>query len=142
MGFFAAIANGYRNYFGFSGRASRSEFWFFYLYNFLAVIGLIVIAGLFSLHGGPPVRRAMPIPSIVGLVLAGLLLVANALPMLALAVRRIHDTGQSGWWVLTMFIPQLGALAMIGWGCAPGTDGDNVHGPSPLALSRAGGSAA
>lgn len=96
-----------KNYAGFRGRARRKEFWTFYLINLLAinVVRLIDIA------------IGSNLPFIV-------FYLAILVPLAAVGVRRIHDTGHSGWWGLVPFI-DLVFLFM------PGTIGQNAHGPDP-----------
>jgi uncharacterized membrane protein YhaH (DUF805 family) len=119
MGFTEAISAGFRNYVNFSGRATRSEFWYWVLFAVLASIaaGLIDIA-LFGLEGSSAIE------SLVGLALF--------LPGLAVSVRRLHDLDRSGWWVLLGLIPLVGVIILIIWNCQRGTIGPNRFGPDPL----------
>jgi uncharacterized membrane protein YhaH (DUF805 family) len=119
MGFTEAISAGFRNYVNFSGRAIRSEFWYWVLFAVLASIaaGLIDIA-LFGLEGSSAIE------SLVGLALF--------LPGLAVSVRRLHDLDRSGWWVLLGLIPLVGVIILIIWNCQRGTIGPNRFGPDPL----------
>ena len=119
MGFTEAISAGFRNYVNFSGRATRSEFWYWVLFAVLASIaaGLIDIA-LFGLEGSSAIE------SLVGLALF--------LPGLAVSVRRLHDLDRSGWWVLLGLIPLVGVIILIVWNCQRGTIGPNRFGPDPL----------
>ena len=91
MNFTQAVKSGFRNYVKFSGRASRSEFWWWWLFQVLA-------------------------PTIVGLLasnLANLLSIGLILPTLAASVRRVHDTGRTGWWVAWPWI-SFGVLIVSG----------------------------
>ncbi len=129
MGFIQAIESGFKNYFKFSGRASRSEFWYFVLFCFLAgivanAIDRFVLPG-FALHVGPGGK----IP--VGIAGLGFALVVF-FPRLTLAVRRLHDKGKSGWWLLIV-ITIIGILPLIYWYCSRGDEGDNRFGADPLA---------
>jgi uncharacterized membrane protein YhaH (DUF805 family) len=119
MGFTEAISAGFRNYVNFSGRATRSEFWYWVLFAVLASIaaGLIDVA-LFGLDGSSAIE------SLVGLALF--------LPGLAVSVRRLHDLDRSGWWVLLGLIPLVGVIILIVWNCQRGTIGPNRFGPDPL----------
>ena len=83
MGFVPAVSSAFRQYAKFSGRACRSEFWWFSLFETV----LIVVAALAD--------SALNTPVFTVVVLLALLL-----PSLAVAVRRLHDTGRSGWWYL------------------------------------------
>jgi uncharacterized membrane protein YhaH (DUF805 family) len=119
MNFFEAISSGFRNYVGFRGRASRSEFWWWFLFGVLVSI----VASLIDVAIAPRSQFG-PISSIIALALF--------LPGLAMAVRRLHDTDRSGWFYLLIFIPLVGAIILIVWFCTRGTVGQNRFGPDPL----------
>jgi hypothetical protein len=70
-----------------------------------------------------------------GSVLRLLFALAIFLPGLAVAVRRLHDTGRSGWWLLLSFIPIVGAIILIVWLATDGDPNPNMHGPSPKGVS-------
>lgn len=110
-----------RKYATFEGRARRKEYWFFILFNVLAVVvlGIIdVVLGTSSKETG------------LGL-LSGLYLLAVLLPALAVTVRRLHDTDRSGWWILIEFIPLIGGLVLLIFTLLDSTPGSNRFGPSP-----------
>lgn len=110
-----------RKYATFEGRARRKEYWFFILFNVLAVVvlGIIdVVLGTSSKEAG------------LGL-LSGIYLLAVLLPALAVTVRRLHDTDRSGWWILIEFIPLIGGLVLLVFTLLDGTPGSNRFGPSP-----------
>ncbi|MFT3851265.1 MAG: DUF805 domain-containing protein [Ilumatobacteraceae bacterium] len=100
----------------FDGRAGRAEFWWYALANF--IIGVILgilgqTSGIFNLIEG-----------IYGL--------AVLLPGLAVAVRRLHDTDRSGWWLLIGLIPLVGLIVLVVFWAAPSQPGTNRHGvPAP-----------
>ncbi len=87
----------WKKYEVFSGRASRTEFWMFILFNLIVTIAIAMVEGLVSSAG------------MIGL-LYGL---AVLIPSLAVGARRLHDIGRSGWWQLLVFIPLIGALVLI-----------------------------
>ncbi len=121
MGFTEAISSGFRNYVGFSGRAARSEYWFWVLFVFLLqIVAWLIDMTLFGFNktGVNPIE-----------VVAGL---ATFLPGLAVSVRRLHDINRSGWWILLGLIPIIGWIILIVWDCMRGTVGANQHGPDPL----------
>ncbi len=94
-GFFGAIAACFRRYFGFSGRASRSEYWFFLLFTIL--LGLVAGFVDSALFGVPLADEDVgPVGAITSL--------AVIFPMLAVTWRRLHDIGRSGWWVGGFFL--------------------------------------
>ena len=104
-----------KKYAEFSGRAGRKEYWLFTLGQF--VIGFLL---------------AMLIPVLYLVFVFGTLL-----PVLAVAVRRLHDTNRSGWWFFIVLVPFLGGIAMFVFLVLEGTSGDNDYGPNPLALVAA-----
>lgn len=67
-------------------------------------------------------------------ILAGLIVIASIWPGLAVSIKRWHDRGKSGWWILIALVPLIGGLwALIETGFLPGTPGTNEYGPDPLA---------
>jgi uncharacterized membrane protein YhaH (DUF805 family) len=118
MTFSEAISSGFRNYVGFSGRASRSEFWYWILFNVLVSIALSII-DLALVSGNTT-------------VLSSIWSLATFLPSLAVGIRRLHDTDRSGWWWLISFIPLIGIIVLIVFWCSAGTPGSNRFGPDPL----------
>lgn len=104
-----------KNYTGFQGRAIRSEYWMFVLFNFIASFILEIIDRL--AHITP--------------FLTGIYSLAVLLPSLAVAVRRLHDIGKSGWWVLIGIIPFIGEIILIVFACFDSQPHDNKYGPNP-----------
>ena len=118
MQFQDAIRSGFRNYVTFSGRASRSEYWYWVLFGFLvAIVSSILDHAIFPLSGTGPVE------AITSLVLL--------LPGIAVSVRRLHDIDRTGWWVLITFTV-IGVIVLLIWACLRGTAGANRFGPDPL----------
>lgn len=116
MDFMTAVKKCLNNYATFSGRAQRSEYWWFYLFNIiLSVVANIIDAAI-----------GIPIFSII--VLLGLII-----PGIAVSVRRMHDLGKSGWWIFIALIPLIGIILLIYWFVSRGTEGPNEYGPDPLA---------
>jgi uncharacterized membrane protein YhaH (DUF805 family) len=119
MNFTQAITSGFQNYVNFSGRAVRSEFWYWVLFAIIvSVVAKLIDLALFSSSD------LSPISALVGLALF--------LPGLAITVRRLHDGDRSGWWILLNLIPLIGAIVLIVWYCTRGTIGPNRFGPDPL----------
>ncbi len=106
------------NYCNFSGRASRSEYWWFALFTFVLgmVLGL-VLGIIFS--------------DTMTNILTGIVNLALFLPSLGLSVRRMHDVDRSGWWVLINFIPVIGWILYIYWAAQPSKPTPNQWGPVP-----------
>lgn len=110
-----------KKYAVFSGRARRKEYWFFVLWYLIISIGLAIIDAVAGLRIGE-----------VGL-LQGLYGLAVLIPGLAVAVRRLHDTGRTGWWLLIILIPLIGAIVLLVFMFLNSEPGDNNYGPSPKA---------
>ena len=112
-----------RKYAVFSGRARRKEFWYFTLFYiiFSLVLGIIdQLFGLISMIGQTPVGT---LGLVYGLVLF--------LPSLAVWVRRLHDTGKRGWWLLIGLIPVIGLIVLLIFAVQDSDHGDNRFGPNP-----------
>ena len=106
MGFGQSISHVFRNYVNFSGRASRSEFWWWVLFNFIISLILNIIDNIIGLHIGGSTQEIVFNNQVIPLVNQGvgvlsfLWFLAVVLPSLAVAVRRLHDGDHSGWWLL------------------------------------------
>ncbi len=103
------------NYVNFEGRARRAEFWWFGLANLIVEI---VLVGL---------GRAVGIFYVV----YGLYALAMVLPGIAVAIRRLHDTGKSGLFLLLVFVPFVGAIVLLVFFLTDSTRGTNEYGVSP-----------
>jgi len=113
MNWFVAVL---RKYAVFAGRARRKEYW---MYTLIYVLIAVVLGFLDAMLGG------------AGL-LGTLLAIALFLPSLAVTVRRLHDSGRSGWWVLIAFVPIVGVIVLLVFMCLAGTPGRNAYGEDPL----------
>jgi uncharacterized membrane protein YhaH (DUF805 family) len=116
MNFGQVIKSGFSNYVNFSGRAIRSEYWYWVLFVILGEIVTLIIDYTLG---------AQITTSLFGL--------ATFLPSLAVAIRRLHDIDRTGWWVFLVLIPLVGAIVLIVWYCTEGTRGSNRFGPDRLA---------
>lgn len=114
VGFSTAVTTAFAQYASFRGRASRPAFWWFFLF-----FGLVSIGGLFLtyLMGSVAIYYVLMLPLI--------------LPFLAVAVRRLHDTGRSGWWYLLLVVPVAGIAVYVFWALS-GQRGPNRFGPAPV----------
>ena len=119
MDFISAIKSGFSNYANFSGRASRSEYWYFTLFSIIVNLG----AGL--------------IDQILGIyIVAGLAGIALIVPGLSIAWRRLHDLDKSGaWWFI--WFTCVGIIVLFVWFVTKGTAGPNRFGPDPLGSGEA-----
>ena len=104
MNFGQAISTCLSKYATFSGRASRPEFWWFFLFQILASVAA----------------------SMIGDTIAALASLALLLPALAVGTRRLHDIGKSGWWQLLM-LTGIGLFVLIYWWVQPTAEGGNAH---------------
>lgn len=118
VSFTEAISMAFSKYATFSGRASRSEYWWFNL--FLFVVQSLVGSSVFIAGINSP---AESLSGIVSLVLF--------LPSLAISVRRLHDIGKGGGWILINCIPLIGTIIYIIWMCKDSEYIDNRFGPVP-----------
>ena len=133
----------YQKYAQFSGRATRSEYWGFYLFQMLvggALVLLMLVGGGFSIlaGAGTPHSQSLAAPAggIVFLFAALVFVIfifASLIPSYAVAARRLHDRGMTGWLQLLMFVP-VGNLVLLVLLALPGNEGDNQHGADPKAV--------
>lgn len=128
MTFIESVKSAYRNYVKFSGRASRSEYWWYALFQGVIAIVIAVIEGgtttVTTVDGLSAAYAAGPVGSVWALV--------NLIPSIAIGVRRLHDKDRSGWWLLIIFIPLVGALVLLYWFVTRGSESANRFGPDPL----------
>ena len=131
MGFGVAIKSFWSNYATFKGRSRRAEYWWIQL--FLVLTNLAVAAIDLALMDGDVDRFiANGGGGIVGLVW----ILVTIVPALAVLIRRLHDTGKSGWWVLIGFVPFVGTIVLFVFSVLDSDAGDNKYGASPkLSLS-------
>lgn len=118
MGFVEAVETCFRKYVNGRGRASRSEYWYWVLFNLLA--GIVAIA-----------IDEMILPAITWQPVETILDVALFLPSWAVGIRRLHDLNRSGYWLL-IALTIIGIVLILYWACVRGADGDNDYGPDPL----------
>ncbi|GGK10991.1 DUF805 domain-containing protein [Deinococcus malanensis] len=111
------------HYADFKGRARRREYWMFVLVNFIITVVLTTVDSLAGLRLGEG-------PQTVG-ILSAVYALAVLIPGLALSVRRLHDTGRSGWWVLLALVPIVGAIVLLVFYVFESQPGSNKWGPNP-----------
>lgn len=107
-----------KNYAVFNGRARRKEYWMFMLFNILISFAIGFIEGFLGS------------PGVIGLIYA----LAVLVPSIAVTIRRLHDTGRSGWWVLLGLVPVLGIILLI-FMVLDSQPNDNEYGPNPKAAA-------
>lgn len=104
-----------KKYATFTGRARRTEYWMFTLFNIIIIAVLTFVDSMLGIPG----------------VLSGLYSLAVFLPGLAVVVRRLHDTGKSGWWILIALVPLIGFIVLLFFMVLDSQPGENQHGPNP-----------
>ena len=112
------------NYANFSGRAQRVEYWMFVLINVVISVVLSIVEQTAGLTSEPDALGnaqgfLTPIYSLIVLI-----------PSMAVTVRRLHDVGKSGWWIL-IALTCIGVIPLLIWYISEGTPGDNQYGPNP-----------
>lgn len=118
-----------RNYAQFSGRARRKEYWMYALFNIIFAPAAIVLD-----HFLGTVLSVSDVPLFYGYIYLFYVL-ATMVPGLAVGVRRLHDVGKSGWYLLVAIIPLIGAVWLLVLLCTEGQPGDNRFGPDPKEFS-------
>ena len=102
------------NYANFSGRARRSEYWYFILFNLIVGIVLGIIDYIIGFE-----------------ILGNLYSLAMLIPSLAVSVRRLHDVGKSGWFYLLVLLPIIGWIWLLVLFATEGDNGTNEYGADP-----------
>tara|TARA_X000000368_G_C22835814_1_gene625395 strand:+ start:189 stop:560 length:372 start_codon:yes stop_codon:yes gene_type:complete len=123
MDFQTSIKTCFNKYAVFSGRASRSEFWFFVLFGFL---GGIITAIIDVMILGFPAEENGPINLIFSIALI--------IPSISVTARRLHDINKSGWWQL-LWLTIIGGILLIIWNATEGESKKNKFGP-PIKIKR------
>ena len=111
------------NYANFDGRARREEYWMFTLFNALFIIAIVIASG--------SIATALDSPGIFSLYIIYALGVL--IPSIAVTVRRLHDTGKSGWYYLVSLIPFIGGIWLLILLVTEGDRRSNEYGPDPKA---------
>ena len=135
MNFIQSISTCMRKYVTFSGRATRSEFWWFYLFTVLVNLVATSQASSFvpNLLDGQDMTEnesSYFLNNFFFLYLSTITSLILLLPSLAVAVRRLHDVGRSGLWILIAFTV-IGIIPLLIWYVKDTKDEENVYGPNP-----------
>ncbi len=104
------------NYFQFHGRMARAEYWWFVLMNIIIAIAIFIVIVLLSLKN-------------TGIALLAVYYLAIPLPSLGTQVRRLHDIGLSGWWLLISLVPYVGGIALLIMFILPAKPSGEKYGP-------------
>ena len=110
-----------KKYAVFSGRARRTEYWMFELFSTIFMVAAIIMDNVLGTKAKD---------DSVG-IFYYLLILALVLPRLAVLVRRLHDVGKSGWWILISLIPLVGGVWLFIQTVTDSNPGDNEYGPNP-----------
>lgn len=131
-----AYKKAFANYATFSGRATVSEYWLAVLMNFIVALVLGAVTGILTAILGGISDGNSAVMAIAGLP-SSIYSLAIIIPFAALAVRRLHDQGRSGWWYIGCLIGSLccgiGSIVLLVLMCLPGTQGPNQYGSDPKA---------
>lgn len=119
MGFVESVKTCFSKYVTFSGRARRSELWFFVLFMYLVTLIISNLSSILSISA----QTSNIISSVVSLIFF--------LPHLAAEFRRLHDVGKSGWWLLFLLLPVIGWAILIYQLCKDSEPFENEYGESP-----------
>jgi len=112
-----------KKYAVFDGRARRKEYWFFFLFTIIVSVILAIIDNLTGTYSAQ---------AHLGL-LGGLYALGTLLPGIGVTIRRLHDTGRTGWWILIAFVPIVGGIILLIFMVLDGNPGENKYGPDPKA---------
>jgi uncharacterized membrane protein YhaH (DUF805 family) len=147
MTFGQSIKHVFGNYATFRGRASRSEFWWWYLFSSIVSTILLLPAlpwyvDFINSAGSQAADAVVSLPPVTGMASLGLILstvwaLAILIPTIAVAVRRLHDTDRTGWWLLLYFLCcfGIGFIILIIFWVLPSTPGPNRYGEGPAQLA-------
>lgn len=123
MTFSESVSTCFKKFIDFSGRASRSEFWYFYLFYLIVeffVMGIVFSVATVSTDG-----------AMVAYTISMFVFLALLFPLWAVQVRRLHDVNHSGWALLIAFIPIVGAIILLVWSCTASYPIQNQYGAVP-----------
>lgn len=133
----SAYTEMFKKYAKFEGRSRRSEYWFAALANWIIIMAAYMILFIPMISdiaaNGEPTGASLTISIVVGLVLM-VYAFAALVPSLALGVRRLHDTGKSGWYMLMGLIPYVGSIILIVFMATDSQNGPNQYGPNPKGM--------
>jgi uncharacterized membrane protein YhaH (DUF805 family) len=115
-----------KKYAEFSGRARRKEYWMFALFNAIILVAIVVFTLVIA-----SMDESL---SMIGGLLIIVYSLATLLPGLAVAVRRLHDTGRSGWWFLIAFVP-FGGIVLLVFTVQDSAPGENQYGKNPKEIA-------
>ena len=122
MGMFNAVRSAYSHYFTLQGRTTRSEFWYFWLYQCLAYLIMSSVCVAISI--------ALQDDNGFAFIIIGIFGIFHVIPNFTILVRRLHDSSNSGWWALLFLLSGPGTLVLLIFTLLP-SEGDNKYGANP-----------
>ncbi len=124
----------FENYANFSGRATRSEYWYFTLLHILIII-VLAIPAILDMTTNPNFDFEPGVLFYISIGLIVLYMLLTFIPRLSVTVRRLHDSGKSGWYYLLAFTPYIGNIIILILMCLDTDIYTNKWGPNPFAPS-------
>lgn len=112
----------YKNYAIFSGRVNRAQYWYFVLF-YIVISIILALVDLFLGTAGDIADTGF---------FGGIFALASLIPTIAIATRRLHDIGRSGWWQLIILIPIIGFIVLVFFLASRGNKGENEYGAKPI----------
>lgn len=134
MSFTDAVRTCISKFATFDGRATRSEFWWFYLFaalvGFIGYVPILILTFIGASSNDGAISGIFTILTVIFWIVWLIVVIALYIPLLAVGSRRLHDRGQSGWLQLLYLVP-CGNIVLIVFFVMEGTPGDNAYGPKP-----------
>ena len=134
MSFTDAVRTCINKFATFDGRATRSEFWWFYLFAvvvvFIGYVPIFILTFIGASSNDGAISSIFTIISVIFWIVWLIVVIALYIPLLAVGSRRLHDRGQSGWLQLLYLVP-CGSIVLLVFFALEGTPGDNAYGPKP-----------
>ncbi|MDP3403630.1 MAG: DUF805 domain-containing protein [Brevundimonas sp.] len=114
----------YKRYVDFGGRSDRKEFWYYFLFY-------LIVSAMLSVLDRAVFPSALDVDGDLLQPLTSIFAIGSLVPNISVSVRRLHDTGRSGWWALLWLIPIFGWLMLLIWFSQKGQPGLNAYGAAP-----------
>jgi uncharacterized membrane protein YhaH (DUF805 family) len=134
MSFTDAVRTCISKFATFDGRATRSEFWWFYLFaalvGFIGYVPILILTLIGASSNDGAISSVFTILTVIFWIVWLIVVIALYIPLLAVGSRRLHDRGQSGWLQLLYLVP-CGSIVLLVFFVLEGTPGDNAYGPKP-----------
>lgn len=133
---FEAYKAAFKNYAKFEGRTRRRDYWFFALMNMIITFIPAIIMWVSVIMGAFTENQTLPFTiALIAICVMSIYSLAVLVPSLALLVRRLHDSGKSGWYALFGLIPYAGSIVLMVFCCMDSQVGPNKYGPNPKGIN-------